>query len=261
EDVFLCKKTGDGKSICFQAYHACWTNLHGDFEKCEVSVNRMNCSGAQNLSGCLGSSENVDSPFRPWYSKLGEIGSLIDCPSLLIKATANKAARMKLKSMFCMKSCFEIIDNPDWKNISEKHNSFFMIQKFKAEKDTSERYIIFCQSIKSCSEIFTMFRLQLGLEIHYIEMFHSFSDEVKENVKKSMNVINRSIRIIVATSAAGMRVNFQGVKHVVNVGPPADIDSFVQQYGRAGGDGSFATGLLIYNAKQCKKYRHEKQPG
>ncbi|XP_052778119.1 ATP-dependent DNA helicase RecQ-like [Mya arenaria] len=329
EDVFLCKKTGGGKSICYQAYQPCWTNLHGDVEKCQVLVvcpllsimkEQCECLSAAGFSATYigtdrddeeallngdfqfvytspehilgvskwngmfrsttsfqllvmkhiqfftgGSSEKADIPFRPWFSKLGKIRSLIDCPVLLITATANKAARMKLQSMFCMKSCFEIIDNPDLENIKlfvTKVKStiplseifFFIIQKVKAEKDTCERYIIFCQSIKSCSEIFTMFRLQLGLEIHYIEMFHSnTSDEVKENVKKNMNDINGSIRILAATSAAGMGVNFQGVKHVVNCGPPADMDSFVQQYGRAGRDGSFATGLLIYNAKQCKK--------
>lgn len=216
------------------------------------------------IISCRGGSETADRPFRPWYGKLGEIRSLIECPVLLMTATANKAARMKLQTMFCMKNCIEIIDNPDRDNIKLfvtkvkstiplSETFYFMIKKVKIEKDSCQRFIIFCQSIKTCSEIFTMFRLELGKDIQYIEMFHSnTSDLVKENVKKDMSDTNGSIRILVATSAAGMGVNFKGVKHVINFGPPSDMDSFVQQYGRAGRDGSSATALLVYNGKQCR---------
>lgn len=44
----------------------------------------------------------------------------------------------------------------------------------------------------------------------------------------------------------------QPVKGVINYGPPKDMDSFVQQFGRAGRDGGQATALLLYNAKQCR---------
>uniref|UniRef100_A0A8W8LXN6 Helicase ATP-binding domain-containing protein n=1 Tax=Magallana gigas TaxID=29159 RepID=A0A8W8LXN6_MAGGI len=37
-------------------------------------------------------------PFRIWYSKLGEIRSLIQCPVLLITATANRSARMEMQN-------------------------------------------------------------------------------------------------------------------------------------------------------------------
>nr|XP_022310227.1 uncharacterized protein LOC111115690 [Crassostrea virginica] len=58
-----------------------------------------------------------DEPFRAWYGKIGEIRSLVQCPILLMTATANKAARADLKRKFALNNCHEIIDNPDRDNI------------------------------------------------------------------------------------------------------------------------------------------------
>lgn len=122
-----------------------------------------------------------------------------------------------------------------------------------AEKEKCERYLIFCPSLKLCSDLYTMFRLETGHDIKFIEMFHSCTDDsVKERVKTDMNDVHGKIRIIVATSAAGMDVNFQVVHKVIHFGPPKDMDSFVQQIGRAGRDGKQAMALVIYNRMQCK---------
>lgn len=59
------------------------------------------------------------------------------------------------------------------------------------------------------------------------------------------------IRVLIATSAAGMGVNFKGVKYTNN-GCPRDMDTFVQQYRRVGRDGEFAMSLLIYTKRDVK---------
>lgn len=64
-----------------------------------------------------GESDDYDELFRQWYGKLGELRSLIECPVLLLAATANSSARKKLQQKFCMKNCHEIIDNPERENI------------------------------------------------------------------------------------------------------------------------------------------------
>lgn len=64
-----------------------------------------------------GESDDYDEPFRQWYGKLGELRSLIECPILLLTATANSSARKKLQQKFCMKDCHEILDNPERENI------------------------------------------------------------------------------------------------------------------------------------------------
>lgn len=212
-----------------------------------------------------GESDTEMEPFRVWYSKLGEIRSLIQCPILLITATANKSARKEMQKKLCMTDCHEIVQNPDRENIklfvhrfkstvSLSDIFYFLIYLIKKDRELCERYLIFCPSIKACSEVFSVLRLELGHLIQYVDMFHSQSPEtVKEKIKEDMGVEDGKIRVLVATSAAGMGVNFKSVKYVINYGPPKDMDGFVQQFGRAGRDGGFAMALLLFNGKQCRK--------
>lgn len=46
-----------------------------------------------------------------------------------------------------------------------------------------------------------------------------------------------TIRIFVCTNAAGMGVNFHGVNNIIHFNLPRQMDTFVQQMGRAGRDG------------------------
>lgn len=77
-----------------------------------------------------------------------------------------------------------------------------------------------------------MFRMELKDDIQYVHMYHSKTlDPVKETIKLEMNNPNGKLRILIATSAAGMGVNFSNLNQVINYGPPKDMDSFVQQIG------------------------------
>ena len=118
-------------------------------------------------------------PFRVWYSKLGEKRSLIECPVLLITATANKSARREMQKKFCMKDCHEIVQNPDRENIKlfvHKFKStvllcdtfYCMIHLIKQERELCERFLIFCPSIKTCSELFSALKMELGQLICFI---------------------------------------------------------------------------------------------
>jgi ATP-dependent DNA helicase RecQ len=206
-----------------------------------------------------------DEPFRVWYGRLSEARSLIKCPVLLITATANKSARRKIQKKFAMHDCCELIDNPDRPNIK------LFVQKYKRtvpiesvleqliylvneKQELCDRYIVFCPSIALCSKVFTAFRLEIGnKKIKHVEMYHSkTTDQTKEKIRKDLNDPSGQVRILVATSAAGMGVNFVGVNYVINFGPPKDMDSFVQQVGRCGRDGTQAMAMLIFNKAQCR---------
>ena len=179
-------------------------------------------------------------------------------------ATSNRAARKKMCHKFSMVNCKEIIHNPDRENIKLFVKKFkstqplcetfrFLLDEVYEKKQSCRRCVIFCPSIKACSELYTMFRLNVNSCMGHINMYHSkTTDTVKEEVKEDMKKENGQIRILIATSAAGMGVNFVGVNDVINFGPPKDMDTFVQQFGRAGRDGSSAMAILIYNGRQCR---------
>ena len=53
------------------------------------------------------------------------------------------------------------------------------------------------------------------------------------------------IRVLICTKAAGMGVNFRNLNSIIHYGVPHDLDTFVQQMGRAGRDGSFSEEILL----------------
>ena len=57
------------------------------------------------------------------------------------------------------------------------------------------------------------------------------------------------LRVVIATLAFGMGVDCPDVGQVINVGPPSDLESYVQETGRAGHDGNPALALLLNDLK------------
>lgn len=184
----------------------------------------------------------------------------------MITATASKEARKVIKKRLALNNCVDIIDSPDRENIK------LFVQKLKntvpidetfgwlthdlsTRKKDCPRTLIFCSSIKICADIYTAFLMVLDNSVmEFVNMFHSCTSEnVKETIREDMNDDNGNIRVLIATSAAGMGVNYKGVNNVVHYSPPKDMDSFVQQLGRAGRDGSQSLHLLLYNSRHTHK--------
>ena len=86
-----------------------------------------------------------------------------------------------------------------------------------------------------------------------IGMYHSgTSHKIQQHLLSSLKDPQGSVRIVIATSALGMGVDFKGLHRVINYGPPNDIESYVQAFGRAGRDGAHSEALLLFHGLQLR---------
>ena len=115
----------------------------------------------------------------------------------------------------------------------------------------ADRHVIFCKTVTDCAKVYNSLTQCLASNLKkHIQMFHSSTvEEVKNTILEDMSV-DGNIRILVCTNSAGMGVNFHQLHNIIHYRPPQDIDSFLQQIGRAGRDGKQAQHLLVYHGSQ-----------
>ena len=91
-----------------------------------------------------------------------------------------------------------------------------------------------------------------------MEMFHSRIDELnREQILQSMAVADGTIRVLIATIAYGMGIDCKDVKAVIHHGPSKNLETYMQESGRAGRTSSeMCKSVLLYSSLMLK-YCHD----
>ncbi|XP_056022113.1 uncharacterized protein LOC125660396 [Ostrea edulis] len=204
-----------------------------------------------------GEGQKNEEAFRKYFSKIGELRSLsLNVPILSLTATASPSNRKKIMKSLCFREdsvC--IVDSPERPNIKinvqcVKNNAdisdtfAWLIETLNKDKRNTPRHVIFCDSIKDCALLYSMFVRKCGSTM--LQMFHSkTSEHIKEKIRMDLETEGQ-IRILICTNAAGMGVNFKGLHNIVHYGPPRDLDTLIQQMGRAGRDDKCSNELIMF---------------
>ena len=89
-------------------------------------------------------------------------------------------------------------------------------------------------------------------------MFHSRIDELnQEHILKSMAVVDGSVRVLLAPIAYGMGINCKDVKVVLHYGPSYNLETYLQESGRAGRNVSATCKAVMIYSSLMMKYCEE----
>ena len=151
-----------------------------------------------------------------------------------------------------MEKAVIVYQHPNRKNIAYSdqavsggaNNTFApFIEDLRKNGTSSERVIIFCQTIKVVSHVYGVFKGDLGGDMYatqggpkssMAEMYHSRIDELnQENIVADLAKSDGNIRILISTVAYGMGANCQGVRTIIHYGPLRNIEAYHQESGRA----------------------------
>lgn len=129
-----------------------------------------------------------------------------------------------------------------------------LVERIRSLRLNCPRVIVYCRSYQQCSSLYTFFLKALKSEFteppdapniaqfRLVDMYTSCTDPQ-----------TKKIIIEQATIAFGMGINCPDIQSVIHLGPSDDVESYVQETGRAGRDGRTAYAMLLIT-KQWKRY-------
>lgn len=187
--------------------------------------------------------------FRPDYLNLGNVYNILNQPKLLLlTATANESIKNGMQKQFELKKPLtEIVYSVNRENIhlrteilldeNQKNNRLITLANY-----LNGSGIVYVSSKKKAGELVNELQKKTNKNV---AMYHGDVDN-KERFTIQQLFMQNELDIIVATSAFGMGIDKQDVRWIIHYHLPGDMESYVQEIGRAGRDKKDAIAILLY---------------
>ncbi len=184
--------------------------------------------------------------FRPEYRQLSSLKQRFpNVPVIALTATADRVTRRDILKQLGIEQAETFVSSFDRPNLNLNvlpgRKRIQQIQSF-LKKHIGQAGIIYCLSRKGTETVAKSLE-NAGFSVAF---YHAGlpSDErslVQEQFLKD------DIQIIVATIAFGMGIDKSNVRWVIHYNLPSNVESFYQEIGRAGRDGSPSDTVLFYS--------------
>jgi len=187
--------------------------------------------------------------FRPDYSKLGEIRKKFGNPiTLALTATATKKVREDIISSLEIEEIVKIESTIDRPNIG------FYVKELIDYRDKQDSVLDLVTSLKKPGIIYfsskkaaeQMASLLNEKGICQTMAYHGGLDQ-NTRILIQQQFIYGQLDVICATSAFGMGINKENIRFIIHYHLPMQVESYLQEIGRAGRDGEPSIAILLYS--------------
>lgn len=184
--------------------------------------------------------------FRPEYRQLNALKKYFPhVPVIALTATADRVTRKDILKQIGIEDAQTFVASFDRPNLSLNvlpgRGRIQQIQTF-LKKHNGQAGIIYCLSRKGTETVAASLQ-KAGFEA---EFYHAGLPSEKRS-KVQEQFLRDDIQIIVATVAFGMGIDKSNVRWVIHYNLPSNVESFYQEIGRAGRDGSPSDTVLFYS--------------
>ena len=186
--------------------------------------------------------------FRPAYKELKNLKDcFLDVPFLALTATATPAVQ---------NSILQLLRNPFITTGSiNRPNIHLACEEISSDDDFR---IFASRAVEiiggNCAVVYVDFINNIGPIVNQLHSlgtdtvaYHGEMD-IKSRDISYTKWKTGEIKIMVATTAFGMGIDKEDIRHVVRYGVPENLCSWTQELGRAGRDGKAATATIIYSS-------------
>ena len=132
-----------------------------------------------------------------------------------------------------------------------------MLEQLKLLRYNFPRTLVYCTRFSDCGDLYLMFKNFLQKEFtepadapdiakfRLVDMYHSCTDPIVKDTITELFTKDSNLRVVIATVAFGMGIDCRDVRQVVHVGPPEEVESYIQETGRAGRDHERSVAIMV----------------
>ena len=140
-----------------------------------------------------------------------------------------------------------------------------IVAKLRTLRRKMPRVMVFCRQYEDCACIYDFFVSSLKEEFtepiaapnlarfRLVDMYTGVTRKtVQDAIITAFCTGDSPLRIVICTVAFGMGLDCVNVSQIIHWGPASDVDSYMQECGRAGRNGEPVTALLYWKKKDFK---------